>query len=80
MSYTLQSFNQAKRHSRRMRPGRLPGSDLTAIIMFLAMFLVFIFVLLPFCIRLIDNIRSIKNFSVIFFTKGFILSYQSQGE
>lgn len=58
MSYTLQSFNQAKRHSRRMRPGRLPGSDLTAIIMFLAMFLVFIFVLLPFCIRLIDNIRS----------------------
>lgn len=56
MSCTLQCFNQAKRHSRRVRPGRLPGESLAAIISFIALFFVFIFVLWPICSRLIGKL------------------------
>lgn len=56
MNSTLQSFNQAKRHSRRVRPGRLPGESLAAISTFIALFFVFIFVLWPICGRLFDKI------------------------
>jgi hypothetical protein len=58
-SPTLQCHvDQTNGHRRKVRPGRLPGSDLTAIIIFLAMFLVFIFVLLPAFVRFIDKLRS----------------------
>lgn len=58
MSHTLQSFNQAKRHSRRVRPGRLPGESLAAISTFIILFLIFIFVLLPICGRFIGKLGS----------------------
>jgi hypothetical protein len=45
-------------HKRRTRPGRLPGSSLAAITTFITLFLVFVFVLLPICGRLIGKLGS----------------------
>jgi len=58
MSLTLQSFNQAKRHSRRVKPGRLPADSLTAITTLLILFLVFVFVLFPICSNLFSKLGS----------------------
>jgi hypothetical protein len=58
MNSTLQNFNQAKRHSRRVRSGRLPADSLTAITTLLILFLVFVFVLLPICSNLFSKLGS----------------------
>ena len=59
MSPTLQRHvDQTKGRRRRVRSGRLPGSSLAAFAIVLAMFLVFIFVLLPICGRLIGKLKS----------------------
>lgn len=58
-SPTLQRHvDQTKGRRRRVRSGRLPGSSLAAITTFIALFLVFIFLLLPICGRFIDKLWS----------------------
>ena len=58
-SPTLQCHNdQTKGYRRRSRLGRLPGQSLAAISTFIALFFVFVFVLLPAFVRFIDKLSS----------------------